>query len=205
MSRRPIIYVPNMSLHVYSRGINGGAIAHDDDDHEHLLRVMVRAARQHGVEINAFALMDTHYHLIVTPTREIALPKTMQAIGIRHTRYYNRKYGRKGTLWNERYGGTLLHDEHYWYTCLRYVELNPHRAHMVDKPEQARWSSYRTHAMGAPCDWLTSHPLYIRLGSTATARQEAYRAMCGIPLTDDEIEQYRHPPIPPVVAMPLGT
>lgn len=205
MSRRPIIYVPDMSLHVYPRGINGGAIARDDDDHEHLLRVIVKAASRHGVEINAFAILNTHYHLIVTPTCEGALPKTMQAIGIRHTRYFNRKYGRKGTLWNERYGAAPLYDTRYWYTCLRYVELNPHRANMVGAPEEARWSSYRTHAMGTPCDWLTPHPLYIRLGATAKARQEAYRAMCGTALTDDEIDEHRHPPIPPLVQLPVGT
>jgi putative transposase len=204
MSRRPILYVPDLSVHVFPRGINGGAIVHDESDHEHLLHVIVNAARHHAVEINAFALMTTHYHLIVTPTCEGALAKSMQEIGIRHTRYVNRKYGRRGTLWNERYGAALLHDERYWYTCLRYVELNPHRAHMVVAPEDSRWSSYRTHAFGEPCDWLTPHPLYIRLGATANARQEAYRAMCQIPLTDDEVDKQRHPPIPAELELPAG-
>ena len=204
MSRRPLIYVPDLSLHVFPRGINGGIIARDDDDHDHLLRVIVQATRRHGVELNAYALMTTHYHLIVTPTGEGALAKAMQAIGIRHTRYFNRKYGRKGTIWNERYGAALLQDERYWYTCLRYVELNPHRAHMVATPEDARWSSYRAHALGEPCDWLTPHPLYIRLGTTAKARQQAYRAMCLTSLTDDEIDEHRHPPIPPVAQLAAG-
>jgi putative transposase len=204
MSRRPPIYVPDLSVHIFPRGINGGAICRDDADHQHLLRVIIKAAHRHGAEINAIALMSTHYHLIATPTSENALPKTMQEIGIRHTRYFNRKYGRIGTIWNERYGAALLHDERYWYTCLRYVELNPFRAHLVDAPENSPWTSYRTHALGEPCDWLTPHPLYIRLGATAKARQEAYRAMCGIPLTDEELEQQRHPPRPVSIQLPSG-
>lgn len=204
MSRRPILYIPGLSVHVYPRGINGGAIARDEADHEHLLRVVIGAAKHHGVEINAFALMTTHYHLIVTPTYEGSLAKSMQEIGIRQTRYFNRKYGRKGTIWNERYGAVLLHDERYWYTCLRYVDLNPFRAHLVEAPEDSRWSSYRTHAFGYACGWLTPHPLYIRLGATGKARQEAYRAMCGTSLTDEEIEQQRHPPRPAVVQLSDG-
>jgi putative transposase len=204
MPRRALIYVPNLSVHVFPRGINGGAIVRDDDDHEHLLRVIVKAARQHGVEINALALMTTHYHLIVTPTWDGALAKAMQAIGIRHTRFLNRKYGRIGTIWNERYGAALLDDERYWYTCLRYVELNPFRAHVVASPEAARWSSYRFHALGEPCEWVTPHPLYMRLGATAKARQEAYRAMCGVSLTDEELDRQRHPPRRATLQLPTG-
>jgi putative transposase len=204
MSRRPLIYVPDISVHVFPRGINGGAIVRDEDDHGHLLHVIVKATQHHGVEINALALMTTHYHLIVTPTWDRALAKSMQEIGIRQTRYFNRKYGRKGTIWNERYGAALLNDERYWYTCLRYVELNAYRAHMVDAPEDARWSSYRFHALGEPCEWLTPHPLYIRLGATAKSRQEAYRAMCNVSLTDDELDSQRHPPLSPVVQLPAG-
>jgi putative transposase len=205
MARRPRIYVPDLSVHVFPRGINGGAILRDEDDHEHLMRVIIRAAERYGVDINAHALMTTHYHLIVTPTEDGALARTMRAVGIRHTRYFNRKYGRTGTIWNERYGAALLKDERYWYNCLRYVELNPFRAHMVAAPGDSRWSSYRFHALGEPCDWLTPHPLYMRLGSTAKVRQDAYRAMCATALTDQEIEEQRHPPLAAVLRLPTGT
>jgi REP-associated tyrosine transposase len=205
MPRRTLIYVPGLSVHVFPRGINRGAIVHDDDDRERLLRVIVKAARAHDVDINAFALMSTHYHLIVTPTGTSSLARSMQKTGIRHTHYINRKYGRTGTIWNERYGATLLDDERYWHNCIRYVDLNPFRAQVVKTPEDSRWSSYRFHALGEPCDWLTPHPLYIRLGATAQARQDAYRAMCDVPLTDEELDAQRHPPRKAVLQLPAGS
>lgn len=205
MGRRSFGYVPDISVHVYPRGINRGAIVRDDEDRGNLLRAVIKTTRRYGVEINALTLMDTHYHLIVTPTSDRALPDTMKAAGTRQTRFFNRKYGRIGTIWNEPYGAALLDDEQYWYNCLRYVELNPFRAHMVGAPEDYQWSSYRFHAYGEPLDWLTPHPLYIRLGATAKARQEAYRAMCAVPLTDEEIELQRHPPKKAVVQLPSGT
>jgi putative transposase len=190
---------------VFPRGINGGPIVRDDNDRERLLRVIVKKAREHGVEINGLSLMTTHYHLIVTPTSDGALAKTMQGIGISHTRYFNRKYGRTGTLWNEPYDGALLLDERYWYNCVRYVDLNAFRAHVVAAPEDWRWSSYRFHAFGEPCDWLTPHPLYMRLGATAKARQEAYRALCATALTDEEIEAQRHPPRTAALQLAAGS
>jgi putative transposase len=193
-----------MSLHVYHRGINCGPIVGDDHDYEYLLDVIRRAIRRHGVRVHAFAVLTTHFHLVVTPTGEGVLSKAMQEIGIRYTRYFNRKYRRIGTIWNERYGASLLEDERYGYICLRYVDLNPFRAHIVPTPEASPWSSYRVHAFGAPCDWLTPHPLYLRLGPTAALRQEAYRAMCAIPLTDEELERQRHPPRRAVVQLPVG-
>jgi putative transposase len=98
MPRRLLAYVPDQSVHVFPRGINGGAIIRDEADYDHLLRAIVTASLAHGVEINAFALMTTHYHLIVTPPRGGALSKTMQKIGLRHTLYFNKKYGRTGTI-----------------------------------------------------------------------------------------------------------
>jgi len=196
------IFIPDVSHHVFPRGINGEAISRDGDDTEHLLQVVAKAAAENNVSIHAFAFMTTHYHLIVTPTTEGGLPQTMQIAGGRHTKYFNRKYERTGTIWNERYGAVLLHDERYWYTCLRYVDLNPFRAHMVSSPEDSRWSSYRIHAYGEQCDWLTPHPLYLKLGSTPKERQAAYRALCDRGLTDDELDQLRHPPRREVIEIP---
>ena len=187
------IFIPNLSVHVYSRGINGEAITRDEDDTEHLRRALVKAAGEEDVQIHAFAFMTTHFHLIVTPANEDALPQTIEIANGLQTKYINRKYKRTGTIWNERYGASVLADERYWYRCLRYVDLNPFRAHIVSSPGESRRSSYRVHAFGDACDWLTPHPLYLRLGSTRQERQTAYRAMCDRPLTDDELEEQRQP------------
>jgi putative transposase len=204
VSYPPRIFIPDVSLHVFARGINAEAIARDEEDAEHLRRVVAEAAAAEEVRIHAFAFMTTHYHLIVTPSTESGLPRTMQVADGRHTKYFNRKYKRTGTIWNERYGAVLLDDERYWYTCLRYVDLNPFRAHMISSPEESGRSSYRVHALGEKCDWLTPHPLYLKLGSTPKERLAAYRAVCDRPLTDDELDQQRHPPRQRVVQLPVG-
>jgi putative transposase len=186
--------VPEVSLHVHHRGINRAAIVVAECDYDRLLRVMIRATARHGVRVHAFAIMTTHYHLVVTPISEDALPKTMQEIGMRYTRYFNRKYGRIGTLWTDRYSAHLIDTESYWYNCFRYVDLNAVAAHLVETPDAYPWTSYRVHALGASSEWLMPHSLYSVLGPTAEARQAAYRAICSVPLTEAEVAFIECPP-----------
>jgi putative transposase len=200
----PRIFIPGVSLHVFPRGLNGEAITRDEEDAEHLRLVVAEAAAEYDVGIHAFAFMTTHYHLIVTPATESGLPEMMKTADGRHTKYFNRKYKRKGTIWNERYGGVLLEDERYWYTCLRYVDLNPFRARMVTAPEESCRSSYRVHALGENCEWLTPHPLYLKLGSMPQERQAAYRAICDRQLTDDEVDQHCHPTRRRLIQLPIA-
>jgi putative transposase len=172
---------------VIHRGINRQCIFGDDMDHEVFLTFLEAAMSRHAVAVHCFALMKTHYHLIVTPGDERALPNAMRRLGIRYVLYYNRKYGRVGTLWTGRYKGLPIEDENYWLTCLRYVELNPVRAQIVHRPEDYRWSSYRVHAFGEPSRWLVEHHLYTAFGRTPEERQAAYRALCSQPLTEADL------------------
>jgi putative transposase len=185
MGRRRF-YVEGLSLHVRHRGNNRMPIFLETSDYELYLEMMAGASRRAQVDVNAFALMTTHTHLVVTPSSPDALPRMMQVLGARYGRYFNRTYGRIGTVWNGRYSASLIDDERYWLTCLRYVEQNPLRAKMVAKPEDYRWSSYAAHAYGHRPHWLTYHPIYESLGSTPEARQIAYRGLCGQQLTFEE-------------------
>ena len=178
MPRARRVYEPGFSHHVFQRGHNLCAIFDEDDDREHFLYLVAEAARCHEVEVHAYTLMTTHYHLIVTPGSASALPNAMKDIDGEYVRYYNRKNDRLGTLWCGRYKAKLIADREYWLTCLRYVEWNPVEAGIVDDAAAYRWSSYRVHAFGAAAGWLTTHPLYEELGSTPAERQLAYRTFC---------------------------
>jgi putative transposase len=185
------IYIPDLSVHVMHRGHNRMSVFPEATDCEHFLALLEAAADRHQVKVHCYSLMTNHYHLVATPAAAAAMPRAMQQLGHRYVKYFNRKYQRSGTLWGGRYRAILIADERYWLTCLRYVELNPVRAQLVNAPELYRWSSYRTHAFGERSRWLADHDLYRRLGSTAQERQVAYRTICGVPLTDAELIQQR--------------
>ena len=70
--------------------------------------------------------------------------------------YYNRKNRRKGTLWGERFKSVIVENGETLVNCLAYVELNPIRAGLVQKPEDYRWSSLGYHAQTGNVDGFIS-------------------------------------------------
>jgi putative transposase len=191
MPRRKRLYIPGLSVHIIHRGINRMTIFEDVIDHIVFLLMMRRAMDENDVHVHAFSLMKTHYHAIATPSRATALSAAMHVLGRRYTGYFNSKVNRISTLWDKRYVAKHIWDEKHWLTVLRYVELNPVRAGVVSAAEDYQWSSYRVHAFGEPSDWLVSHPAYEQLGATPLERQIAYRALCGVPLTPEELTEIR--------------
>jgi len=186
MPNRPRNFVPGVSLHVRQRGNNRCAIFGDDNDYQSYLVMLDSAAREHRVAVHGYSLMTTHTHLLLTPSTKQGTGKAMLQASVRYVLYFNQKYRRVGTLWTGRYKAKPITDERYWLTCLRYIEQNPVRAGLVVRPDQYRWSSYGVHALGHHADWLASHPVLDALGADMAQRQAAYKAICEIPLTNEE-------------------
>jgi len=61
------------------------------------------------------------------------------------SRFYNKRHKRKGFFWSDRFKSVLVEDGETLINCLAYVELNPVRAGIVDRPEAYRWSSLGYH------------------------------------------------------------
>lgn len=115
--------------------------------------------------------MTNHVHLVITPMAENAISQMMQALGRRYVRYINKTYKRTGTLWEGRYKSSLIHSEQYLLTCMRYIELSPLRARMVNHTGEYQWSSYASNAQGEP------HPIYLQLGTSPSDRVVNYREL----------------------------
>jgi putative transposase len=188
------LFVPGVSLHIIRRGNNRTTIFNEEGDYLVFLRTLQDTAAENGVLVHAFVLMTNHYHIMVTPQRERVVPLMMKTLGEEYVLYFNNKTDRIGTLWTGRYRGLAIGDEQYALSCLRYIEQNPVRAGMVKTAEAYSWSSYRYHAYGVGHDWLAPHPAYLALGETPAARRRAYRAICEVPMSDDELTVQRHPP-----------
>jgi len=162
---------------VIQRGNNRQPIVYNDVDREVLLDALSDHARRHRVAINAYVLMDNHFHLLLTPETADGVPLMMQAVGRSYVRYFNDLHRRTGTLWEGRYKSTLIQTERYLLACMIYLDLNPLRAGVVSDPRQYAWSSHR-HFIGQTQDRrVTPHPMYWSLGNTPFAREAAYTEM----------------------------
>lgn len=73
------------------------------------------------------------------------LSELVKEIKQKFSLFYNKKHGRKGTFWSERFKSVLLESGETLINCLAYIDLNPVRAGMVSRPEDYRWCSLGYH------------------------------------------------------------
>jgi putative transposase len=191
MARPRRIVNPQLTHHVIQRGNNRTEMFRAPSDYEVFLYALRDSGQRYEVQIHAYVCMTNHVHVMATPESGAALSDAMKAIGGRYVPYFNDRYGRTGGLFEGRYRSFPIESEAYWLTCLRYVEFNPVRAGLVTKPETYRWSSYAAHAFGEENPLLTPHPLYLALGTTPEERHLAWRAMCGVALSEEELAGIR--------------
>jgi len=191
MARLPRFFAQGQPLHIIQRGNNRDPIFAAEPDYLFFLDCLERAAKEHGLAVHAYVLMTNHVHLLASPSHEESASKTLQSLGRRYVQHFNYTYRRTGTLWEGRYRATVIDAEAYLLTCMRYIELNPVRANMVEHPTDCPWSSYRANALGASDSLLTTHDLYRRLGRSAEERQSSYRQLFRAQLSKADIEAIR--------------
>jgi putative transposase len=108
--------------------------------------------------------MPNHVHLIAVPEREGSLARGIGEAHRRYTRYVNFKNNWKGYLWQGRFASFPM-DENYLLAACRYVELNPVRAKLVQRPEDYRWSSAKAHLVGKDDGLVKVQPMLERVSN----------------------------------------
>ena len=174
MARQPRLALPGYPHHVIQRGNNRQPIVLDEADRRMLYSLWLEESQRHKVAVNAYVLLDNHFHMLLTPPSDEAMSLMMQSVGRSYVRYFNKRHNRSGTLWEGRYKSSLIDSEGYLLTCMAYIDLNPVRAGLAESAEDFSWSSYK-HLAGQSIDKLvTPHALYWGLGNTPFAREAAY-------------------------------
>ena len=191
MPRPPRIDVAGLPQHLVARGHNRSDCFRREFDRVLYLKYLREEGVQSGCDIHAYVLMTNHVHLLVTGREEGSISRLMQHVGRRYCRYVNRAYERSGALYESRFRSSLIESEAYFLACMRYIELNPVRAAIVEHPRFYPWSSYRENATGQPAGFLVPHPEYLRLGQSAAARSAAYMALVQQPLESSRLESIR--------------
>ena len=73
------------------------------------------------------------------------LSEFMREIKVGFARYCNRRHNRRGYFWGDRFKSVIVDKGETLVNCLAYIDLNPLRAGMVERPEQYRWNSLGYH------------------------------------------------------------
>jgi REP element-mobilizing transposase RayT len=73
------------------------------------------------------------------------LSEFVREIKVGFTRYYNKRHNRRGYFWGDRFKSVIVENGETLINCLAYIDLNPLRAGLVERPEEYRWNSLGYH------------------------------------------------------------
>ena len=142
MPRKPRLFVPDATYHVYCRVARGEFVFEDPFEAEAFVDVVRLAGDLHGWKVLAWCLMANHYHLVVK-TSSIPLWRTMQRLQSNVAREFNRRRRYLGRLWQSRYRARLIDSQDYFRQVISYVHLNPVAAAIVKDPADYPNSGHR--------------------------------------------------------------
>lgn len=134
------IYAENHFYHVYNRGVNKGNIFTDESDYTFFLALLKRYLSAEAVrdsigrlvpnyasevELVAYCLMPNHYHMLIYLNEKPGLEHLMRSVMTAYSRYYNRRHGRVGALFQGNYLASMISSDSYLWQVSRYIHLNP--------------------------------------------------------------------------------
>lgn len=108
-------------------------------------------------EVLLFCLMPNHVHLLLKQLKDGGVVKFMNKIGSGYAGYFNRKYQRKGYVFQNRFRSVFIRNDNQLQTIFRYIHANPisliepgFKENGINNPKGAtkflesyKWSSYQ--------------------------------------------------------------
>ena len=109
--------------------------------------------------VHGYALMPNHFHLMVQTPRG-NLSNGLRYLLSRYAAWLSTNRGWDGPVFRGRFKSRLVEEDAYWMHLLAYLHLNPVRARLVNRVDEASWTSHKAYVGQDPApDWLTTSEL----------------------------------------------
>ena len=198
MANKPRFFDTNFYYHIYNCGVGKQETFTTDWDYQRFLETLdfylheqkisyaqfqnlnekakqiytqlnLKGLKTLKVKVISYCLMPNHFHLLLKPTKEQAVPQFMSDITNSYTRYFNIKNDRIGSLFQGTYKSKEITDEESLLQVTRYIHLNPVNSKKTNrdgnlKPEDYPFSSYK--------DWI--NPNLLNLKGLILDREEVW-------------------------------
>lgn len=160
---------PDTFFHIYNRGVEGRSIFCDDDDYTYFVSLLSRFLSPDQqlssdgsiyknysgqVDLNAYCLMPNHFHLLLYQYSDtLAVSRFMASLTIAYSMYFNKKYKRRGPLFENRFKASPIYEDVYLQHISRYIHLNPKNY------KSWQYSSYLVYLSGHGPEWLRAEQI----------------------------------------------
>jgi putative transposase len=176
MPRQARLDIPGALHHIMLRGINRSPIFLDDQDRRQFLDRLGREVMEGKCFVYAWVLMETHVHILFKSGQH-GISTVMRRLLTWYAQYFNRRHGRRGHLFENRYKSILCDEDTYLLALVRYIHLNPVRRGIVSTLEDLNRYSWSGHSAimgkkGYP--WMDADYVLARFGKRSGAARRGY-------------------------------
>ena len=113
--------------------------------------------RDKFVDVLCFCFMPNHIHLLVKQIKDNGITKFMRKVGAGYGRYFNKKYERKGYVFQNRFRSVYIENDNQLRIIFNYIHANPislieprwkengikNTEKAADFLKEYKWSSYK--------------------------------------------------------------
>ena len=83
------------------------------------------------VEIITYCLMPNHFHFLIKQLKDNGIENFIRHITNSHSHFFNKKYSRKGSLFEGRFKAIRIENDNQLLHVSRYIHLNPYSSFLV--------------------------------------------------------------------------
>lgn len=149
MPRTARIFMENTCNHIITRGNQKQTVFCEENDFNWYLTLLHKYKIKYGCLIYGYCLMGNHTHLLLeSPLGLKAMSSFMHGLNQSYAMRFNSKYNKVGHVWQNRYKNFVVLKDQYLFNLISYIEYNPVRAKMAERPEDYSWSSYKARVLG---------------------------------------------------------
>ena len=160
--------------HWIVRGMNKKDLFHDAQDFEYFKKLLSEYKTAYQISFFHYCLMTNHVHLLLRANDLEYLASFSHYVQRRYAYYYCGRYKWTGSVFQRGYRSFVIDRDEYMLECGRYIERNPVKAKLVEKPGDYKFTSYRYYAVGESDEMLTDSPAYMGLSSDEGLRRIIY-------------------------------
>jgi putative transposase len=155
-------FAPGEIFHIYNRGVSKMKIFIDEKDYEVFLHRLIenlypesidrsalpkRANRRkilppNSYDLISYCLMPNHFHLLIKQNANISISKIILKIMTGYCKYFNKKYGRVGQVFQDRFKAVRVDSNSQLLWLSYYIHNNPVEAGFVSDPKDCKWNSF---------------------------------------------------------------
>lgn len=133
---------PNNYYHIYNRGNNKQdiflepadyfqfikrikIILQQDINQTRLTQSSIKPLPKNSFVIIAYCLMQNHFHFLIRQNSNIGINRLISKLCTSYAIYFNKKYGRVGRVFQDKFKAKHIDDERYLLHLTAYIHNNP--------------------------------------------------------------------------------